>query len=319
MGKLSFFLIASFLSSIGDTLLIFAIPVGLGLDFDDIRPAILMWFVPSIAMYLSSYLAKWISRREGSSRIDYAKFLLGISIIEILAACIAINLESRIGVLIVTSIFVFFYALIKEGIPRILYNVSMYRYFVSDHEYAKATGLKHSLDIISHIIGGLIATFLITKGDWRYALVFDALTFVIFGLVLLFVGRDYLDGNKLNSNNKKIVNRETKKLLKIIRVTVPLYFGLNALSWSYLSLIAEKIGALDIKTGLLAMAFLKVPGMILGALFPTLKEIITEKRILFYIPLAYFKPPVVYIYSGTSCLLSINRFVWSFYRCILAM
>ena len=295
------FLLSSFISSFGDMLLVCAIPAGLGVDTNDIRMAIFMWFIPAIAMYLSSYFYKKISLRTHHARRDYALLLIGIAIIEIVTAILAFSFNGPLYTIIISCIFVFFYAFAKEGIPRIFYDVQIYRFFVTDDNYAKLAGWHNALGILAKVLGGLLAGYLILKGTWKSAFIVDALTFFVFGLAILFAGKNTVEKIKGNDSltSKSLskansIQEDYTFLLKAINVVMPLLFGLNALAWNYMVLILKKLSIAEVSDGIFMMTLLQIPGLIIGANFHWVKNVISIKHLILTIPILFFSSVVLF-------------------------
>lgn len=274
------FLLSNFISSFGDKLLVFAVPVGLGVELNDIRTAVFMWLVPAVAMFLSSKLVNLVHARSGHARRDYALLLIFIAFIEFITCtfCYYFSDNSTITFYLVCA-FVFFYAFAKEGVPRIFYNFATYKFFGTDKDFQRAAGYRYTSDIVASLLSGFVAYYLVASSSWRIALVVDSLTFVFFALILLKKGSEYKTANaKKSIPNKKIKEEQVKGLqrstknVNIVLLMTPLLFGVNALFLNYLPLIADKVSTIDASIGVLMLAVLKTPGLALGVFYREVRE-----------------------------------------------
>lgn len=287
--RTTIFLIASFLSAIGDTIMVFAVPAGLGLETKDIRSAVLLWLVPAVAMFLSSYLKQTMHSRKHSARSDYGKLLVTLAIVEVIVAVLAWYLRTPIHTLILISIFIFLYALVKEGIPRLFYFISVYRFFIKPGDFAKIAGINSGLNIAASFIGAGLAGFLILKGDWRVALIFDAFTFVIFGLAVLVIGKD----EELEESGLQVIHASAKddqstpannRGLRHILIVVPLLYATNALVWNYLPLLSQQYAIVSASTAILLMSIFRIPGMIGSFFIDRILGLISKERLISFLP-----------------------------------
>lgn len=291
------FLTSSFISGMGDTILVTALPQGFGYETGKIQFSVIAWMVPAIAVFAASFLAKKVTKRHDSARTDYATILFGIAALEIVVAIMALFFTDQTSALILIIAFLVGYAFIKEGLPRLLYQITMYRFFAEDHEYNKLVGLKGALDVVAMLAGMLIAARLVSQGTWRIALILDATTFVIFGAVLWFVGRDYKAVKQTaEERSHRIKNLDRTSLLWVL-MTLPFLHALNALFPNYFPMISQKMGFFDIGTSIIAIALLRMPGVISGIFFGRIQEKIPPRvwvRLL----------PVIYTVAGYLFLIS---------------
>lgn len=157
------FLFLHFISSFGDSLLYFALPLGLGIATQDIRSTILMFFIPGLAIRASVFFATYVKKRVDTAASDYGFLLVGLGLVELLTGYLFLGLETKSYMILSSVIFVFIYALLKEGIPRLLFAVNIYSYFVAPSEYQKALSYGHMIRIIATFLGGLTAGFVLYK------------------------------------------------------------------------------------------------------------------------------------------------------------
>mgnify|MGYP001560630012 CR=1 FL=1 len=272
MSRQSIFLAASFISSFGDFILVTSLPHGLGFESGNIQFAVIAWLFPAMAVFGASFFARSVARRHNSARTDYAKLLLAVAIIEILTAVAAIHYREPMQALVLSIIFVIGYAFIKEGIPRLLYQVTMYRFFVGDADYARLVGLKSALDIVAALSGMLFASQLVALGQWRYGLLIDATTFVIFALVLLFAGRDFHAPKPVAHGQTGATAAPARPTidwgsLRWVLIGVPLFHAVNALFPNYFPLISTKLGFMNIGASIVLIAVVRLPGVLSGIFY----------------------------------------------------
>ena len=299
------------MSSFGDMLLVCALPAGLGIDTNDIRSAVLLWMIPALAMYASSCCHSLVSSRVVKARKDYAFLLIIISAIEVITSIIAIITNSPLVLIVACSVFIFFYAFIKEGVTRVFYNVQVYRFFTTDGNYAKLAGWHNAFEILAKTLGGIAAGFLVFSGAWKLALTIDAITFFLLGCVLLIVGRDARPCSMPTPTQPKIIFsvKEYCFLLKSINVTMPLLFGLNALGWNYITLILDDLAIVDVSQAIYVSTILQVPGMIVGASFGRLKSVIPITHFILTIPIFFFLSVIMFFYFPTVEIFYLSAFL----------
>lgn len=240
------FLILHSISSLGDGLLYFGLPVGLGLSTNDIRSTILMFLIPGIAIKLSSFLSSIISKRGKKSRLDYAKLLIILGLIEVIISIpLFYNIE-KTTTIILCSCFVFIYAFLKEGIPRLLFSIEVYRYFCDLEDYKKLVSYGHVARMAFTFIGSLLASYLLMKKSWEYSLLIDSMTFIIYGLGLLFLGKDVED---IPINEKRDIKEESITLesanftpLNHLIYIIPLMAFVSCLFYPYINVLIEYYG-----------------------------------------------------------------------------
>lgn len=289
----SLFFVASFLSSFGDALLVCAIPYGLGAEKSDIRFAVIMWLFPSISIFAATLLSPLIKKREDSARTDYSFILISVALIELIFAYLlrdkALSTEN---VLYLSSLFVILYAFVKEGIPRIFYNISLFKYFFSEDDFTKAVGKKSFLDIVALTFGGFLASYFISTGSWRIAFLLDALTFLILGLTVFFAGKDTIKATEIKDNEfSTTTNTQILRLQNhinpfvLIPMAVGLLFGVSGLIGNYLPLIANEAGIATASTSIIILIFCRLPGMIGGFKLSPIVNKIGADRIMLAIPI----------------------------------
>lgn len=264
------FLFASFISALGDAILLFSLPFGVSKEFQNLKLAPLFWLIPAVALFVSVYFRKWVHVRENSARLDYSLLLLIVGLLEVVIAITCFFTKTSQTSLILALIFVFFYAFIKEGISRLFYNVAIYRFFCTPEEYTHFTGLKGALDVIAAISGIILATFFFERGHWRYSMLLDALTFIVLTLCIYFVGKDAKDLGwsqsilKDDQPTSSPHNLWNSRAIIWILFSVPILHAVNSLFVNYLPLINEKKEILTVSGSLLWLAILRFPGLLLG-------------------------------------------------------
>ena len=295
-NRIALFLFASFLSSVGDYLLLFAVPIGLGLETNDLRATVLMWLVPAVAVYLSSFFHRKIENRESSGRLDYVKIILSVAVLELVVAFAALSATNKGDVTLLVALFIFFYAFIKEGLPRLLYIVSVYKYFVYDDEYMKIAGLNHSLGIVAGLGGTFLAAMFIDSGDWKLALLVDGITFVIFGLAILFFGTN----PKVENNGSEIKNVAStldvnrNDLLWILTGVAILPIA-NSLVWNYLPILSGQYQLVSASTAIAMIALLRMPGMIGGFFLEKTSRVISVSKLIRVIPIVNTSVSILFV------------------------
>jgi hypothetical protein len=285
-GKRSIlFLSASFFSSVGDTLLLFAVPAGLSIETGDIRNAVLMWLIPAVAVFFSSFLTKKIENREHSARSDYAKLILIVAVIELCIAALCSVEQLKPHTILLISLFIFGYAFIKEGIPRLFYNISQYRYFVDPSEYTKVAGINHGLSIVAGIVGAALSAGLVMHGYWRVAIVFDAITFLVFGLTILFFGIDPKFSQTHINNNTAEIPELKHHSLNVILLSVTLLPIANSLVANYIPILSEKLSIVSTSLGIILVGALRLPGALAGLYISNIHKTIDTDKIIFWLPI----------------------------------
>lgn len=303
---------------LGDTLTVTAIPFGVGMETGNINTAVIFWLIPALAVLGASFFGNRVRRRQATARVDYARLLLGIAVMEVVIAVLALQLRDSSATLLLSILFVTSYAFAKEGIPRILYSVAMYRYFVGPAEYAKLAGRKAGLDIAAAICGVLVASFVVAAGTWRYVLLFDSVTFVVLAWTIWRVGRDDIPAETSSAATESTeadggspamsTQRALRPALVSILVAIPLFHGVNAAFINYLPLVNEKLGVLTAATSIGLLAVLRTPGMLLGLAFGRISTLVPPR--VWTIAL-----PAVYVIVAFTYLASPN--VWSVYALLL--
>lgn len=283
MDPMIAFLIASFISSFGDTLLVLALPTGLGLETGDMRSAILLWLIPACAMLVSALAAPLVRRRLASARTDYAFILLGIASLELVFAASTFVTKTSTQLVISTSIFIFLYAVAREGLPRVLYNVSLPGFFRGRRSYESLAGYQAGMSMAASLVGGIAAASLVASGGWRWALPVDALTFVVLGFVVLRFGADIPNAQGHTSSaalSRDVPGAPSPKLLSTVATLIPMTFATNALIWNYLPLLSQRAEILPAATGVFAVACVRIPGVVAGFLFEKLNIRLSKSTLL---------------------------------------
>lgn len=302
------FLVVSFLSSFGDTLLVLALPMGIGQETGNISVALIAWFVPSIAMVISSYFSRAIKNRRESERIDYGMLLLAIAVCEVGFGIGVFMTDSYELTILLIIGFVFLYALAKEGISRLIYNVSIYKFFCSDQHYANLSGKKAGLDIAAGLLGVVGAAYLVGTGDWRLALIIDAATFVFLATLIIFVGRDSQSEDTNEPNCEQGLETITEAQVahaKWIAIGFPVLHAVNALYAYFQPLIVEKADIMPAEQSLLFLALMRLPSMVGGLYFNRLIAHIAVHRIVVICPMIYITASVLFVMipsTGTMLL-----------------
>lgn len=284
-SRLKAFLAASFASTVGDTLLVFAVPIGLGLETGDLRSSVLMWLIPAIAVYFSSFLHSQVSKSAENARRNYAVLLIAVALLELIVAALVIDGRFNSYRTLLISIFIFGYAFIKEGVPRLLYVVSVYSYFVDAKDYAKAAGLNHGLNIAATLAGTLLASILISSGTWRWALAIDAATFLVLASALLMAGKDP-KVNQSEANTDLPQSIPKLPIFNYILITVTALPIANSLVWNYLPLFGERYSIVSASQGLYLIALLRLPGMVAGFNLTGMIKKLGSTRLILGIPAA---------------------------------
>ena len=287
--------------------MLFAVPSGLGLETGDIRASVCMWLIPAVAMFCSSFLSNHIKARKDSSRKDFATLLLGIAAIEIVIAGLATQFTSKTESIVLITSFVFFYALAKEGVPRILYQVAVYRYFVEKDEYSQIAGKNQALSILASFFGTALAGWLVSSGNWRYSLVFDALTFVLLGLAILILGKDVApETNAEVERIQRDIRPNIPHSLKFVLAAVPLLFGINALVWNYVPLLSNEFGVMDAAASITLISILRLPGMVSGFLLGKINRLVPPEALVLALPVGFLMSSMLFALlpsTATLCLL----------------
>jgi hypothetical protein len=278
-------------------MLVVAVPIGLGVELQDIRMSVFMWMIPALAMFLTSFLHKKIASRAASARKDYAFLLLGIGAIELLFACASLRFQSSFATVLLVCSFVFLYAFLREGIPRLLYMVSIYRYFAEPSDYSKISGKVASLSVLASLIGMGAGAYLVTTGSWRYALIFDSLTFCALAVTILFSGRDFEVTESISK--PQIVDSDSAEMpnqfvFRFIGWAVPTIFGVNAVCGNYLALLADHASLLPILNSIALIAAFRLPGMMAGLSLGGLMKKIAPKNIIIACAALLLLPSLVF-------------------------
>lgn len=297
------FLGASFFSTFGDVLLVTAVPFGVGVETGGIQVTLTFWLVPALAVLAASLLGGYVHRRAHTARADYTRLLFGIAVLEAVTAVLALRFRGPVSTVLLCTLFVALYAFAKEGIPRLFYTVSVYRYFISSSGYAKLAGRKAGLDIVAALTAALTAAALVDGGTWRYALVVDAATFVVLGATLLVAGRDDVPEEVPRNEPPRAdtasleapARRALRSGLAAVLVAIPLLHGVNASFINYLPLINEQLGVLSVAASLALLAVLRLPGMVLGLAYDRVQRLVDPTVWVAVLPALYVALALAYL------------------------
>lgn len=301
-SRLIIFLLASFASALGDTLLVFSVPIGLGLETKDLRATVLMWLIPAIAVFCATFLHRHVANQFQNARRNYSIIVLTVAVFEVAVSLLALHPAFNGHVILLISIFIFGYAFIKEGIPRLLYVVSVYNYFCDPKDYSKIAGLSAGLNILAGLVGALLASVLLYKGSWKVALIIDALTFIGLGLALLFAGRDpqFLSDADQASEKSADASDKSNPQFNWILLAVTIVPIVDCLVVNYIPLLGERYAMFDASVGVAAIALLRLPGMLAGLQFRKVVDTFSLDRIIKILPILYFVSGVLFISSPTA-------------------
>lgn len=298
ISRLHVYLFCSFLSLTGDMLLLYALPTGLGLEWNDLRLTVLMFLVPAVSLYLASFFHGRVLKRYSRARSDYAFVLLGIAGIEILVAILSLLTRKPLYTALLVSVFVFLYAFSKEGLPRLLYTVSIYRYFTRPEDYDRALGLDHALGIVAAVIGAALAALLLRTKEWRLALILDALTFIVLGLAILLAGRDEAPADEIQAATAAgapALHAEADPNLHRIAFIVPCLSAASCLFWPHLSIFSENHHVAAAWRSTELIAFLCLPGLILGGFFDRIAAGLPKAWLLYALPGIYMASGLLFL------------------------
>lgn len=290
------FLAASFLSTVGDMLLVFSLPTGIGKETGEMSSAVVFWLIPAVAVFVASFLGKFIKKRSGNARFDYSKLLIVIAMIEIGIAILTFHYKEPSIVLGLSCLFVFLYAFTKEGVTRLFYNVAVYRFFCTPQEFSSLAGKKGGLDVLGGVVGIALASYLVDTNSWRYALIADAFTFVIIAMVIAAFGQDPKLEAELatdaSEGDKPLlqgisITPEDIKLIKYVLTGIACLHAVNALYANYQPLINEKLNLISAGTSIILIAFLRTPGAACGLFVSQVTKIVPQQMIIKYFPILH--------------------------------
>ncbi len=203
-----------------------------------------MFMIPGIAIKLSTFLSGIVKNRVEHARRDYSRLLTILGILELLISFLLIKGANQI---LLCSLFVFVYAFLKEGIPRLLFSISIYSYFVEPKELTKTISLGHVVKIFATLTGSLLASFLIKKMNWEYSLVIDAITFLLMSLGLIALGKDNISNRKEKSNDigedldrQEILTSNESRILELISFFIPVISFISCLFFPYINILLER-------------------------------------------------------------------------------
>ena len=308
------YLLINSLSSAGDKLLLYALPVGIGLESKDVRSTILMFLIPGIAMRVSAFFSGRIKARVGRSIEDYSKLIVLLAFFEIILAVLLINASSAEQKILFCSAFVFLYAFAKEGISRIFFNVNIYKEVFGNLQYEKIISIDQILQIIFSFFGIMLASYMITKDMWALSLAIDAITFIIFGVGLYIIKKNVNKKNiKNNTHEKKNIyksnsnlNRELK-LLPYILAVIPFTSFVSCLFMPYLSVLVDKYSLMPASKGILIIGIVYTIVAFLNLGFFRYNSFRIKKFVLILIPMFFLIVSLLFNYHPTmlSCFLVI--------------
>ena len=317
------YLLANFVSTFGDALLVLVLPVGLSLELKDDRVAVFMWLIPSIAMFVASYFSKLVKDRTRSSVKDYSLILVAIGFLEVILYLLVRSSENISNKFFFSIAFVALYAFSKEGIPKLLYNTSIFLYFVDGKNYGKYSLSAGILNIAAYSLAAVIGAQLCSIEHWRSVLLVDTLTFFVFAYVLYtFASKEQFEAP--SEDDKKVDGKDYAYPIspqRWIGMIVPVIFGINALGWNYFPIINERLGITDSKHSLLEYALVRAPALFLGL---WLVAKIVKNRALFlllvFIPAGYLFCNFLYVTvplrPSFTLLLVVQGFLSSIYWAI---
>ena len=288
--------------------LLYALPTGIGLENQDLRFTAVMFLVPAIALFVASFLRTKVQSRIKSARKDYASVLILIAFMEIGLATWIGQIQSREFVLIAVGIFVFLYAFSKEGLPRLLYVVSVYRYFAKPSDYNRLLSLDYAVRVFGILVGTLIAALMLKSGDWRAALVYDSITFFILGGALLFFGIDEPALEPIESNSSQAVKSNIGLNLGRIAIIVPCLSAASCLFWPHISMLSQKFHVLDAWKSTTLIALLNFPALVLGLFLERITAVFAPKRMLLALPCFYALTGLLFLLSPSPLTLGLVIF-----------
>lgn len=294
------FLAASFISMVGDMLLVFSLPTGIGKETGNMSSAVIFWLIPAAAVIVSSFLGKYIKKRSGNERVDYAKLLIVIAAIELVISYLTFQFKSPSIVLALSCIFVFLYAFTKEGISRLFYNVAVYRFFCTPEQYAELAGIKGGLDVLGGIVGIALASYFVDHNSWRLALIADASTFVIISSAIYWLGQDprpeadvkipAMDISEVEEPkvpSEASVGEEEVRLIKLVLIGIAGLHAINALYANYQPLINERLNIISASSSILLIALLRTPGAACGLFTGKITKVIPASLIIKFYPVIH--------------------------------
>lgn len=285
-------MLGSFLSSVGDFTLIFSLSNGVIKEIKIVSFAPFFWLIPAIIMYFSLLTKKYFLNRESNIRRDYSYLLLFIGLVEVLCALLLYYFQSQSFIILACSFFIIVYAFFKEGIPRLSFNNKVYTLFCHKEHYLKLAAQKGSIDLIGGTLGIIISSYLVGANLWRMALIIDAITFFIFGVIIFFGGTKKLINQNISSNfsstNEQIVIiKNLKKCLVYIMLAIPLVHYINALYQNYIPIINNELGLLSFSTTILLISIVRAHIIVLGYFLDRICNKFYWDKILLWFPISY--------------------------------
>jgi len=292
------YLIANFVSTFGDALLVLVLPVGLALELKDDRVAVFMWLIPAIAMFVASFFGKIVKDRSSSSVKDFSLILVCIGLLEVTLYLLIRSSDSIAAKFFYSIGFVALYAFSKEGIPKLLYNTSIYLYFVDGKNYGKYSISVGILNIAAYSLAAIVGAQICNLEHWRTVLLVDTMTFFVFAYILFTFARKEQFSPPSGSDKKADGSNYTYAVnpRRWIGMVVPMLFGINALAYNYFPIINDRLAIADSKNSLLEYGLVRAPALLLGVwLVAKIVRARAMHLLLLIIPTAYLICSFLYV------------------------
>jgi hypothetical protein len=292
MNNHKLFLFGSFLSSVGDFTFIFSIPTGLVKETNLANILPFFWLIPAAVMYFALLTKKYFVKRANNIRKDYSYLLFFIGIIEVLYSILLYCFNSLDFILISCVFFIIIYAFFKEGIPRISFNSTVYNLFCHKQHYLKLAAQKGSFDLLGSILGIFISAYLVEANLWRFALIIDAVTFLIFGLIIFLAGKQKpinqsTFDNLFTFNKHALTIKNMENCLLYVLLAIPLVYYVNALYQNYMPIINNELGLLSFSTTILIISIIRSHIIVLSCFIDKLCNKIYWDNVLLGFPMLY--------------------------------
>lgn len=289
-NKLIAFYFATALSALGDSFLYFGLPFALSVKTGSLGASVALYIVPAISMLASIKLASWLKKRIAFAKNDYAKILILLGLIEVGFSVLLLASSSLFFQVLITYLFILVYAFLKEGIPRLFYVYSVYSYFCETKDYQKVAGRHQGIVITASLIGVAISGFLSQGNTWKYALLFDAISFATLGITLLRFGTDPHNQN-VDVEHKRLKSLKSlriTKLLKYIYLSSGATVFISSLFWPYLPFISKLLKIDNTGITFFLLAVLRAPGLVSSLYLDKITQLANTKKILFSLPLILY-------------------------------
>lgn len=287
------FLFTTCISAFGDALLYLALPIGLGLSTGKIEDAIILFLIPALFMFASSFISEKLIRQKEMNK-DYGSVLVGLGLLELAIATLCILSPSIEQKKIFMYLFVAIYAFGKEGLPKLYYNFEIYKFFFTEKEYGSAVARTKSLIIVGGLLGMCSSAFLIEAGLWDYSLLLDSFTFLLLGFIISkgssFKTSEHSEAETEDSNS------ELSPEHNYIHFIVPFYIFISSLFWPFLPLINKMLGVATVSDSILTLALFKIPGILAGFKFDTLKDRYGLNALLYLTPWLALTSTLLYMF-----------------------